>query len=86
VRKKEERKKKERKMVQEFKILAAGVAATSLGGVGMGIGTIFGSFLVAASSNPGSSKVLFNYAIIGFALTEAMALFALMMSFMLLFG
>jgi len=73
-------------MVQEFKILSAGVAATSLGGVGMGIGTIFGSYLVAASSNPNSSKVLFNYAIIGFALTEAMALFALMMSFMLLFS
>lgn len=73
-------------MVQEFKILASGIAATSLGGVGMGIGTIFGSYLVAASGNPGQSKVLFNYAIIGFALTEAMALFALMMSFMLLFG
>ena len=73
-------------MVQEFKILAAGVAATSFGGVGMGIGTIFGSYLVAESSNPASSKALFNYAIIGFALTEAMALFALMMSFMLLFS
>lgn len=73
-------------MIQEFKILAAGVAATSLGGVGTGIGNIFGSYLIAASTNPSLAKFLFNYAIIGFALTEAMALFALMMSFMLLYS
>jgi len=73
-------------MIQEFKVLAAGVAATALGGVGAGIGTIFGSYLVAAATNPSMSRFLFNYAIIGFALTEAMGLFSMMVAFLLLFS
>ena len=82
----EKEEKEEREMVQEFKVLAAGVAATALGGVGTGIGTIFGSYLIAAATNPSMSNVLFNYAIIGFALCEAMGLFALMVAFLLLFS
>ena len=73
-------------MVQEFKVLSAGITATSLGGVGMGIGTIFGSYLIASSTNPALTQQLFNQAIIGFALTEAMGLFSLMLAFLLLFG
>lgn len=73
-------------MVQEFKVLAAGIAATALGGVGTGIGTIFGSYLIAAATNPSMAKALFNYAIIGFALCEAMGLFSMMLAFMLMFS
>lgn len=35
--------------------------------------------------NPSLAKQLFGYAILGFALTEAIALFALMMAFLILF-
>ncbi|WOG81890.1 hypothetical protein DCAR_0101046 [Daucus carota subsp. sativus] len=35
--------------------------------------------------NTSLSKQLFGYAILGFALTEAIALFALMMAFLILF-
>jgi hypothetical protein len=35
--------------------------------------------------NPSLAKQLFGYAILGFALTEAIALFALMMGFLILF-
>ena len=38
------------------------------------------------SRNPSLSKQLFGYAILGFALSEAMALFALLVAFLILFA
>jgi len=68
------------------KIIAAGLATISLIGAGIGIGNVFGSFLIAISRNPLLLKTLFTYTILGFALVEAIALFGLMMAFLLLFG
>jgi F-type H+-transporting ATPase subunit c len=73
-------------MIQEFKMIGAGLGTIALSGVGTGIGFIFNGLLDAVSRNPTLSKQLFNYAIIGFALTEAIALFTLMIVFMLLFA
>jgi F-type H+-transporting ATPase subunit c len=42
--------------------------------------------LIAVSRNPDLSDDLFKYCILGFALTEATALFALMMAFLMLFA
>jgi F-type H+-transporting ATPase subunit c len=66
--------------------LGAGLAVISLGGAGVGIGTVFGCFLLALASNPRMEQNLFAYAILGFALTEAIALFGLMMAFLILFS
>jgi F-type H+-transporting ATPase subunit c len=71
-------------MVTEFKQIGAGLATIALAGVGVGIGTIFGNLLDAVSKNPNISKLLFNYAILGFALTEAIALFTIMIVFLLM--
>jgi F-type H+-transporting ATPase subunit c len=71
-------------MLAEFKMVGAGLATIALAGVGIGVGIIFGSLVVAVSRNPSISKFLFNYAIIGFALTEAVALFTLMIVFLIL--
>ena len=68
------------------KIIAAGLATISLIGAGVGIGNVFGSFVIALSRNPLLLKTLFTYTILGFALVEAIALFGLMMAFLLLFG
>ena len=68
------------------KIIAAGLATISLIGAGIGIGSVFGSFLIAIARNPLLLKTLFTYTILGFALVEAIALFGLMMAFLLLFG
>jgi F-type H+-transporting ATPase subunit c len=68
------------------KLIAAGLATISLIGSGIGIGTVFGCLLIAISINPTEKKILFTYAILGFALTEAIALFGLMMAFLILFG
>ena len=54
-------------------------------GVEVGIGIVFGSFISSVARNPSLTKTLFGYAILGFALTEAIALFALMMAFLILF-
>jgi F-type H+-transporting ATPase subunit c len=55
-------------------------------GSGVGIGNLFGSLCRAVSENPEATESLFSYAILGFALTEAIALFGLMMAFLILFG
>lgn len=68
------------------KFLGAGLATISLAGAGVGIGSVFSALLIAFSRNPGLEKQLFAYAILGFALTEAIALFGLMMAFLVLFA
>jgi F-type H+-transporting ATPase subunit c len=73
-------------LLQCAKFLGAGLATISLAGAGVGIGTIFGSFINAVGRNPSLSDFLFSYTILGFALTEAIALFGLMMAFLILFG
>ena len=66
--------------------LGAGLATIALAGVGAGVGIVFGSLIHSVSRNPTLSKQLFGYAILGFALSEAMALFALLVAFVILFG
>ena len=73
-------------MLNSAKIIGAGLATISLSGAGVGIGSVFSSLIIGVSRNPTVIKQLFIYAILGFALTEAIALFGLMMSFLLLFG
>jgi F-type H+-transporting ATPase subunit c len=73
-------------LLECFKVLGAGTATVSLVGAGAGIGILFGCFLLALARNPLIDKVLFVYAILGFALTEAIALFGLMVTFLLLFA
>ena len=41
----------------------------------VGIGTVFGSLITGVSRNPSLRGQLFSYAILGFALTEAIGLF-----------
>ena len=72
--------------VAAAKLIGAGLATIGLAGAGVGIGVVFGSLMISVSRNPAMSKTLLGYAIFGFALTEAMGLFALMMAFLILFA
>ena len=72
-------------MAEGAKLIGAGCATIALAGAGAGIGIVFGSFISSVARNPSLTKTLFGYAILGFALTEAIALFALMMSFLIIF-
>lgn len=71
---------------QAAKYLGAGLATISLAGAALGIGTVFGALLIGISRNPSLKDELFKMAILGFALTEAIALFALMIVFLFLFA
>lgn len=73
-------------LLQGAKFVGAGLATIGLVGAGVGIGTIFGALIIGISRNPSLRDELFKIAILGFALTEAVALFALMIVFMLLFA
>jgi len=73
-------------LLQSAKFIGAGLATISLAGSGVGIGTVFAALINAIARNPSLGKQLFIYAILGFALTEAIALFGLMMAFLILFG
>lgn len=71
---------------QAAKYIGAGLATISLAGAALGIGTVFGALLIGISRNPSLKDELFKMAILGFALTEAIALFALMIVFLFLFA
>ena len=68
------------------KQIGAGIAVVSMAGAGVGIRTIFGSLMIAFSRNPSLEKKLFTYALMGFALTEVIALMGIIMSFLILFS
>jgi F-type H+-transporting ATPase subunit c len=68
------------------KYIGAGLATIGLIGAGVGIGVIFAGLITGFSRNPFLRKDLFFYALLGFALTEATAIFALMMAFLILFS
>ena len=67
------------------KSVGAGLATIGLVGPGIGIGIVFASLLSSVTRNPSISNQLVGYAIFGFALTEAIALFALLVVFFILF-
>lgn len=69
-----------------MKFIGGGLATISLGGAGVGIGNIFAGFISAVGKNPELEKLLFTYALLGFALTEAIALFGLMMAFLIIYS
>lgn len=73
-------------MLASAKLIAAGLATISISGAGVGIGMVFSALINGTSRNPALRGQLFTYTILGFALTEAIALFGLMMSFLLLYA
>ena len=62
------------------KLIGAGSATIALAGAAIGISHISSSLINSVSRNPSLAKQLFGYAILGFALTEAIASFAPMMA------
>jgi F-type H+-transporting ATPase subunit c len=66
--------------------IGAGLAAIGVAGAGVGIGQIFAALVNSVARNPASRDQVFGLGILGFALTEAVALYALLISFLILFG
>jgi F-type H+-transporting ATPase subunit c len=72
-------------MLQAAKQIGAGAAAIGLAGAGAGIGIVFGALVQAVARNVALKDQLFSYAILGFALSEATGLFALLISMLILY-
>jgi F-type H+-transporting ATPase subunit c len=73
-------------IIPTIKSVGAGSATIGVIGAGIGIGLVFGAFIISFGRNAELEKQLFSYTILGFALAEAIALFALMMGFLILFS
>jgi len=72
--------------VEAAKMIGAGLAVIALAGVGVGIGNIFAALVTSIARNPAARDEVFGIGILGFALTEAIALFALVVALLLLFA
>ena len=55
-------------------------------GAGIGVGNVWASYITAISRNPASKEEIGANIWIGFAVTEAIALFALIVALIALFG
>lgn len=71
--------------VDAAKLLGAGLAVIGVIGSGVGIGNIFAAFIQAVGRNPAARGEVFTMTMLGFALVEALALFALIVALLLLF-
>ncbi|XBJ09559.1 hypothetical protein VPH35_014613 [Triticum aestivum] len=72
-------------MLERAKSIGAGAATIALARAAVGIGNVLSSLIHSMARNPSLAKQSFGYAILGFALTEAIALFAPMMDFLISF-
>ena len=68
------------------KFIGAGIAAVGTGAAGIGVGNLFGQYLQGALRNPSASDGQFGRLIFGFAVTEALGIFALLIALLLLFA
>lgn len=68
------------------KMLGAAIAMIGTAGVGIGLGNIIASWLSALARNPGAASLYQTIGFIGLALTEAIALFSLVVALLVLFG
>src|SRR5581483_9094344 len=68
------------------KYIGAGIACIGMGGAGAGVGVIFGNYLAAALRNPSAAQGQFGNLIFGFAVTEALGIFSLLIALLLLFA
>jgi F-type H+-transporting ATPase subunit c len=68
------------------KMIGAGLAAIGVIGGGVGVGTVWGYYMAAVARNPSMEDKLRTPAFLGFALSEATALFALVIALIILYG
>jgi F-type H+-transporting ATPase subunit c len=72
--------------LEAAKLIAAALALIPIAGVGVGLGMLFSSYNEAIGRNPTAAELLKERFFLMFALTEALAIFALVISLVILFG
>ena len=68
------------------KFIGAGIACLGMGGAAVGVGAIFSNYLSAALRNPSAAQGQFGNLIFGFAVTEALGIFSLLVALLLLYA
>jgi F-type H+-transporting ATPase subunit c len=66
--------------------IGAGLATLGMGGTAIALGNIFGQYLAGALRNPAAADSQFGRLIFGFAVTEALGIFSLLVALLLLFA
>jgi F-type H+-transporting ATPase subunit c len=72
--------------MEELKYVGAGLACLGMLGAAIGVGNIFAAFLTGALRNPSAAASQFGNLIFGFAVTEALGIFSLVIAFILIFA
>lgn len=72
--------------MEELKYVGAGLACLGMLGAAIGVGNIFASYLDGAMRNPSAAPQQFGNLIFGFAVTEALGIFSLVIAFLLIFA
>jgi F-type H+-transporting ATPase subunit c len=62
------------------------MACLGMGGAGVGLGSLFGNYLAGAIRNPSAADGQFGRLIFGFAVTEALGIFSLLIALLLIFA
>jgi F-type H+-transporting ATPase subunit c len=68
------------------KFIGAGLACFGMAGTALGLGNIFGNYLAGALRNPSAADSQFGRLVFGFAVTEALGIFSLLIALLLLFA
>lgn len=72
--------------LEAARMFGASIAVLPLLGVGLGLGLLFSSLISTIGRNPAVKETVMPVGILAFALTEAIALFALLIAFLILFA
>lgn len=67
------------------RMLGAAIAAIALYGVGMSMGNLFSTWINSVARNPEAEDKVRLIGMLGFALTESIALFAFLIALLILF-
>ena len=75
----------EQAIIDAGKYIGAGLACIGMAGAGIGVGSLFGNYLTGALRNPSAAQGQFTNLIFGFAVTEALGIFSLLIALLLIF-
>ena len=68
------------------KYIGAGLACFGMAGTALGLGNMFAAYLSGALRNPSAADGQFGRLIFGFAVTEALGIFSLLIALLLIFA
>ena len=68
------------------KMIGAGLATFALLGVGLALGNLFSTLISSIARNPSAKNDLVPVGLLGFALTESIALLAFIVAMLILFS